>query len=218
MCWYQWILVSSLKLNFSKILSKRDSSLRCSIKVFTVVSREKSPTFVNQNLACLAMKQGLLWYNMMPLEGASLVSQTVKDPPAMQETWVQSLGQEDPLEKGMAIHSSILTWRIPWTEEPGGLRSMGSQSNQHITTLPLEKLGRSVLNKRHVLWVDKLRKDSASSRPQLSTGTQDLEDKAWAGFQTPADPLAGNLVQSMVLPTVSCPEILWLSEFLSWSI
>ena len=45
----------------------------------------------------------------------------------MWETWVQSLGQEDPLEKEMAIHSSILTWKIPWTEEPGGLYSMGSQ-------------------------------------------------------------------------------------------
>ena len=47
---------------------------------------------------------------------ASLVAQTVKNPPAMQETWVRSLGQEDPLEKGVAIHSSILAWRIPWTE------------------------------------------------------------------------------------------------------
>ena len=46
----------------------------------------------------------------------------------MQETWIQSLGWEDPLEKGMAAHSSILTWRIPWTEEPGGLESMGWQS------------------------------------------------------------------------------------------
>ena len=50
----------------------------------------------------------------------------VKNLPAMQETQAQSLGQEDPLEKGMAIHSSILAWRIPWTEEPGGLQSMGS--------------------------------------------------------------------------------------------
>ena len=49
----------------------------------------------------------------------SLVAQTVKNLPAMQETWVQSLGQEDALEKGMAIHSSILAWRIPWIEEPG---------------------------------------------------------------------------------------------------
>ena len=51
----------------------------------------------------------------------------VKNPPAMQETWVQALGWEDPLEKGMATHSSILAWRIPRTEEPGGLQSMGSQ-------------------------------------------------------------------------------------------
>ena len=51
----------------------------------------------------------------------------VKNPPAMWETWVRSLGWEDPLEKGMAPHSSILAWRIPWTEEPGGLQSMGSQ-------------------------------------------------------------------------------------------
>ena len=51
---------------------------------------------------------------------ASLVVQTVKNPPAIQETQVQSLGLEDPLEKGMATHSSILAWRIPWTEEPVG--------------------------------------------------------------------------------------------------
>ena len=55
----------------------------------------------------------------------------VKNLPAMQESWVQSLGQEDPLEMGMATHSSILAWRIPWTEEPGGLQSMGSQRVRH---------------------------------------------------------------------------------------
>ena len=54
-----------------------------------------------------------------------LVAQMVKNLPAMQETWVQSLSQEDPLEKEMATHSSIAAWRIPWTEEPGGLQSMG---------------------------------------------------------------------------------------------
>ena len=60
--------------------------------------------------------------------GASLVAQTVKNLPGMQETQVQSLDQEDPLEKGMATHSSILAWRIPWTEEPGGhVESIGSQ-------------------------------------------------------------------------------------------
>ena len=55
----------------------------------------------------------------------------VKNLPVMQETWVQSLGQEDPLEKGMATLSSILAWRIPWTEETGGLQSMGSQRVGH---------------------------------------------------------------------------------------
>ena len=58
---------------------------------------------------------------------AFLVSQTEKNLPAMQETRVQSLGREDPLEKGIATHSSIIAWRIPWTEEPGRLQSMRSQ-------------------------------------------------------------------------------------------
>ena len=62
---------------------------------------------------------------------ASQVAETVRNPPAMQETWVQSLGQEDPLEEEMATHSSILAWRIPWTEEPGGLQSMVSQRVRH---------------------------------------------------------------------------------------
>ena len=56
---------------------------------------------------------------------ASLVAQMVRNLPAMQETRVRSLGWEDPLEKEMATHFSILAWRIPWTEEPGGLQSMG---------------------------------------------------------------------------------------------
>ena len=55
----------------------------------------------------------------------------VKNPPAVQETWVRSLGQEYPLEKGMATYSSILAWRIPWTEEPDRLPSMGSQRVGH---------------------------------------------------------------------------------------
>ena len=61
---------------------------------------------------------------------ASLVAQTVNNLPAMWETWVRSLGWED-LEKGPATHSSILAWGIPWTEEPGGLQSMGSQRVGH---------------------------------------------------------------------------------------
>ena len=54
------------------------------------------------------------------------MAQTVKNLPEMKETWVQSLGQEDPMEKGMATHSSIPSWEIPWTAEPVGLQSMGS--------------------------------------------------------------------------------------------
>ena len=61
----------------------------------------------------------------------SLVAQMINSLPAMWETWVQSLGWEDPLEKEMATHSSTLAWRIPWTEEPGGLQSMGSQRVGH---------------------------------------------------------------------------------------
>ena len=69
---------------------------------------------------------GLLLFNR-----DSLVAQRLKHLPAMQETWVQSLGQEDLLEKEMATHSSIVAWRIPWTQEPGGLQSMGSQRVGH---------------------------------------------------------------------------------------
>ena len=66
--------------------------------------------------------------------GLYVMAQTVKNLPAMQEIWVLSLGRENPLEKGMATHSSILAWRIPWTEEPGGLQSMGSQRVSSDTT------------------------------------------------------------------------------------
>ena len=59
------------------------------------------------------------------------MAQTVKNPPAVQETLVQSLGQEDPLEEGMATHFSILVWRIPWTEEPGRIQSVGLQRVGH---------------------------------------------------------------------------------------
>ena len=61
------------------------------------------------------------------IELASLLAQSVKNLPSMQETGVLSLGQEDPLEKDMATHPSILAWEIPWVEEPGRLQSMGSQ-------------------------------------------------------------------------------------------
>ena len=68
---------------------------------------------------------------MYRILGASLVTQMVKNLPAMPETQVQSLGWEDPLQKEMATNSSFLAWRIPWTEEPGGLQSVGWQKVGH---------------------------------------------------------------------------------------
>ena len=78
------------------------------------------------------MKYYFSWESVTELEEvgkpwASLVAQMVKNLPAIQETWVQSLGGEDLLEKGTVAHSSILAWRTAWTEEPGGLQSIGSQ-------------------------------------------------------------------------------------------
>ena len=67
------------------------------------------------------------------LTGASLVAQPVKNLTAMWETWIRSLGQEDSLEKEMATNSSILTWEIPWTEQPGGLQSVESQSQTRLS-------------------------------------------------------------------------------------
>ena len=72
------------------------------------------------------------------------MAQRLKHLPLMLETWVQSLGQEDPLEKEMATHSSILAWRIPWTEEPGGLQSTGSQSQTRLSNLTFSDLSYSV--------------------------------------------------------------------------
>ena len=75
---------------------------------------------------------------------ASLAAQRLKHLPVMQETWVQSLGREDSLEKEMATHSSVLAWRIPWMEEPGGLQSMGSQRVRHefVTSLTYQGLNK----------------------------------------------------------------------------
>ena len=83
------------------------------------------------------------------LDWASLLVQMVKNLPAMQETWVQSLGREDPLEKGMAVYSSLLAWRILWTEEPGGLQSMGRRVGHDWATnnFTLTWLGNSTIMK-----------------------------------------------------------------------
>ena len=75
-------------------------------------------------------------FRELPIKpGASLIAQLVKNLSAMQETWVRSLGGDYPLEKGMATHSSILAWKIPWTEEPGGIQSMGSPDSDTIYRL-----------------------------------------------------------------------------------
>ena len=86
-----------------------------------------SPALAGKFLSTIPLAKTCFLIHIFSL-WASLVAQKVKNPSAMQETWVQSLGMEDPLEKGMATHSNILAWRIPWTEEPGGLQSTGSQS------------------------------------------------------------------------------------------
>ena len=83
------------------------------------------------------------WGNPIYGRWTSLTAQSVKNLPAMQETWVWFLGWEDPLEKEMATHSSILAWKIPWTEEPAGLQSMGSQRVGHdLATKPPPIYGR----------------------------------------------------------------------------
>ena len=78
------------------------------------------------------MVEGSFLKRKEKIEGIwALVAQMAKNPPAMRETWVRSLCWKDPLEKGSATHSSIVAWRIPWTEEPGRLQSMGLQRVRH---------------------------------------------------------------------------------------
>ena len=77
------------------------------------------------------MDQGAWWATVHGVAKSRTLAQMVMNLPGMRETWVQSLGQEDPLEKAMATHSSTFAWKIPWTEEPGRLQSMGSQRVGH---------------------------------------------------------------------------------------
>ena len=72
--------------------------------------------------------------------------QAVKNPPTMWETRLQSLGQEDPLEKGMPAHTSTLAWRIPWTEESGGLQPMGSESQTRLSNYHFQHFSKAVLS------------------------------------------------------------------------
>ena len=112
-----------------------------------------SSMWVNWYLLCQKSKlkyYSMVWLSLsliwvLSIPRTSLVAQMTKRLPAMQETWVQSLGQEDLLEKEMATHSSILAWKIPWMEEPGGMQSMGSQRFGHdwATSLSLSNPGKN---------------------------------------------------------------------------
>ena len=90
--------------------------------------REKNTICLTRVEKCIHLIP-VCWYSLkvQAYEWASLVVQMVKNPPAMQETQVGSLGWEDPLEEEMATHSSILAWEIPWTKEPGGIQSIGKK-------------------------------------------------------------------------------------------
>ena len=89
-------------------------------------AREESQYICDFSEGVPAVKH--IFWQKLAVSWASPVAQMVKKLPTMQDTWIRSLGWEDPMEKGMATHSSILAWRIPLTEEPGGLQSMGLQS------------------------------------------------------------------------------------------
>ena len=107
-------------------------------------------------VACLRRKMRNLVLNMAN-RCASLVAQSVKNLPAMQETWVGSLGQEDPLEKERATHFSILAWEIPWTKEPGRLQSMGLKSWTWLSVKPPPMANRCQLDEwvvKREIWIN----------------------------------------------------------------
>ena len=106
----------------------------CPVEIFPVhtIQQSSHPCMAVEHLKSFQYAGGteILFYLLFKI-WASLVAQMVKNPPSLQETWVQSLAWEDSLEEGMTTHSSILALRNPWTEEPGGLQSMGSQRVGH---------------------------------------------------------------------------------------
>ena len=102
------------------------------VKGFSIVNEAEVEVFLE--LSCFFYDPadvGNLISGSSAFSGASLVAQSVKHLPAMRDTWVQLLGREDPLEKEMSTHSSILAWKISWIENPGGLQSMGLQRVGH---------------------------------------------------------------------------------------
>ena len=138
MCALDWIFVKQWGTNehllssfrpISMILSFPGSIKMCHWETFGHSSWARYPWSGSSNIWFFSHHVKII--NSVYLIEASLVAQSVKNPPMMQETWVRSLGWENPLEKQMARHASILAWEIPWTEEPGGLQSMRSQRVGH---------------------------------------------------------------------------------------
>ena len=124
-----WLIIQSIRENWKEQVVL----LWCSDPYFTFHYKILTQSFKSDTRS-LIMVTNLSVTNLLTLSGDSLVAQTVRDPSAMQETQVQSLGQEYPLEKGMATHSSILAWRIPWREKPDVLQPMGLQRVGHNWT------------------------------------------------------------------------------------
>ena len=147
-----WSSLLLLETKYRKYISTFLSSIPSDEKLYTRYSRSKY-TF-QESSPLLALN-----YILSPPSVPSWVAQMVKSLPAMQETWVRSLSQEDPLEEGMASHSNILAWRIPWTEEAGGLHSMGMQRVGHdwttntFTSAVLSDGYSSLLTALHILFV-----------------------------------------------------------------
>ena len=112
------VLLAGQRESLGQAVPDSDRCVAVRVSTFTPVSHTSKP------FNCL-----------FPLSGTSLIAQLVKNPPAVQETWVRSLGWEDPLEKGKATHSSVLAWRIPWTVSSVGLQRVGHNSATFTFTL-----------------------------------------------------------------------------------
>ena len=112
--------ISHIAVRFFTIWSTRKATVSVVVYMFWISGRVQVLVFLVIAYSC----------------EASLIAQSVKNLPAVQETWVRFLGWEGPLEKEMATHSSILAWKIPWTEEPGGLQSMGLRVRHNLATTP----------------------------------------------------------------------------------
>ena len=134
LCWEIWLafLIWSIpSVGVGKLASLGDPALLRGSQTLAKLVHKMSRSLkyvVSLNDLYIFLQEFWIYWNF---EVNSLVAQVVKNLPAMQETWVRPLGQEDPLEKEMATHSIILVWKIPWMEEPGKLQSMGSQRVGH---------------------------------------------------------------------------------------